>query len=294
MNDKRVNRLLNMAWDSQSPSKAISLARQILAINPDNTDALIILADNRLDDGSLEELENLLLHALRSLDDTKNYNDDEHDLLLLSISYRLAHVYWTEGRVDDAFSSCEKAMRLLEAEDDVDTYLAHSLRELHYRTMIELEQWQKILLLTMKDDTHDLAWAYSRLVAAWVSSQGKSRSVCASMFWDALIISPDVPFYMLGYYDEPDDDEENDAFDFALMYYDIVSVSDDFFRWFTRGTILFGLLTDRFDGREREYVLDAIDSLGGLEEYEKMSGVLFGADDVSVIETLAANKCLSN
>ena len=107
------------------------------------------------------------------------------------------------------------------------------------------------------------------------------------------MMSPDVPFYMLGYYEEPDDDEENEAFDFAVMYYDILSVSDEFFHWFTRGTILFGLLTNRFDGREREYVLDVIDSLGGYEEYERMSGIMLEADDRAVIETLAANKCLS-
>lgn len=77
------------------------------------------------------------------------------------------------------------------------------------------------------------------------------------------------------------------------MYYDVISVSDDLCNWFTRGAILFGLLTNRFDGREREYVLDVLDTLGGYEEYERMSSVVVEGDDRAVIEMLAANKCLS-
>ena len=113
------------------------------------------------------------------------------------------------------------------------------------------------------------------------------------MFWDALIIAPDVPFYMLGYYGEPEDGDDNGDFDFALIYSDVVNMSDDFREWFTRGTALFGLLTNRFDGREREYMLDVLDAFGGYEEYERMSGIMMEADDESVIETLAANKCLT-
>ena len=87
---------------------------------------------------------------------------------------------------------------------------------------------------------------------------------------------------------------EREEFEFALMYYDAFSISDDFFNWFSRGAILFGLLSNRFDAKEREYMLDVIDTLGGYEEYEKMSKVLVEADDAAIIEALAANKCLAN
>ena len=73
----------------------------------------------------------------------------------------------------------------------------------------------------------------------------------------------------------------------------VLSVSGDFSDWFKRGAILFGLLTNRFDEREREYLLDVLDSLGGYEEYGKMSTIIVEGDDMAVIEILAANKCLS-
>ena len=79
-----------------------------------------------------------------------------------------------------------------------------------------------------------------------------------------------------------------------MMYCDAIGISEELQQWITRGTILFGLLTNRFDEREREYLLDVLDTLGGYEEYERMSGILLEVDDESVIEALAANKCLSN
>ena len=285
MINTKAEKLLNLAWNSTTEEQAVSLARQVLEISPGNTEALIIIADNTENDA---ERKNILLRALKSLDDENNYRKGERDDLLFSVNYRLAYTYFVEGMFPEVLSACEAAMNVLDDPDNED-----EINTLYYRTLIEMEEWQKILALTMKDETHGLAWGYSRLIAAWMSAPGESQAVCANMFWDALSIAPDVPFYMLGYYSEPDDDEEHEDFDFALMYYDTVNVSDDFRQWFTRGAVLFGLLTNRFDGREREYMLDVLDTSGGYDEYEKMSRILLEADDESVIETLAANKCLS-
>ncbi|MBQ3446725.1 MAG: hypothetical protein IJG37_03675, partial [Synergistaceae bacterium] len=241
----------------------------------DNPEALVILADCTEDTA---EREDILTRALK-------YADDEE--LVFSVNFRLAHTFFENNKFTESLNACESAMKAADDPDDED-----SVKPLYYRVLIELHEWQKILALTLRDETHGLAWGYSRLVAAWMT--GGSRALCASMFWDALILAPDVPFYMFGYYPEPDDDEDHDDFDFAVMYYDIDSVSEDFEQWIMRGTILFGLLTNRFDGREREYVLGVLDALGGYEEYEKMSGILLEADDESVIEALAANKCLSD
>ena len=283
MYDERISRLLNDAWDSPTSSKALSLARKVLAISPANTEALIIIADNTDNDA---ERKNTLLRALESLDDENNYQPGEKEDLSFSVNYRLAYTHFIMKNFPAMLEACEVALNALDDPDNEE-----DIASLYYRALIGLGQWQKILALTMKDETHGLAWGYSRLTAAWMT--GGSRALCASMFWDALIIAPDVPFYMLGYYSEPDDGEDHDDFDFALMYYDIVNISDDFREWFTRGTALFGLLTNRFDGREREYMLDVLDTVGGYDDYERMSSILLEADDESVIETLAANKCLS-
>ena len=285
--ESRVEQLLDMAYNTNSAARTASIARQILDISPDNTEALVMLADTTEDP---QERTRILLRAQSSLDDNSS---DDREALAFTVNYRLAYTYFMRNMPQECLSCCEEAIMLLngdveEAEDDI--------RSLYYRVLIELQSWERILAETLRDDDHTLSWAYSRLVAAWMNAPEMSRNVCAVMFWDALSLAPEVPFYMLGYLPEPGDDaddEEQEEFAFALMYYDVLSVSDDFRGWFTRGTVLFGLLTSRFDGREREYMLDVLDTLGGYEEYERMSGILLEADDMSVIETLAANKCLS-
>lgn len=282
----RIEQLLDMAYTTESAKRTASIARQILEISPDNTEALILIADMTEDHHSREEI---LLHALKSLDDPQNFSPDDKDELTFSVNYRLAYTYFTVNRPGDSLVCCENAMKI----SDIDGDLENDIKELYYRVLIQLEEWPRILSETLKDDSHSLAWAYSRLAAAWMTAPGKSMSICANMFWDALSLAPDVPFYMLNYYDEPDDGDEHPDFDFAFMYYDMLSVSDDFSDWFKRGTILFGLLTNRFDEREREYLLDVLDTLGGYEEYERMSNLVVEGDDMAVIEILAANKCLS-
>ena len=287
--NSRIEQLLDMAYTTESTKRTAAIARQILEISPANTEALILMADTTEDPHSREEI---LIRALESLDDPQNFNTDDRDELTCSVNYRLAYTYFTVNRPKDALSCCEKALNVSEYGSDSE----ESIKELYYRVLIELEEWGRILSETLKDDSHSLAWAYSRLAAAWMTAPGQSKAVCANMFWDALSISPEVPFYILGYLAEPDDDaddSEQEDFSFAVMYYDVLSVSDDFSDWFRRGTILFGLLTNRFDEREREYLLDVLDSLGGYEEYERMSGIVIEGDDMAVIEILAANKCLS-
>ena len=290
----RIEQLLNMAMNTSSPSRAVSIARQILEIAPDNADALIIIADRT---ENQQERISLLKRAINALDNDRDYSCEDREMLFLALNERLAYTYFADNKFDEALSYCEASLKIiavLEDDDVLDDEV--DMKSLYYRILIERKEWQKILAETMKDENHYLAWAYSRLVAAWMTAPGRSMAVCANMFWDALMLNTDVPFYMLGYLEEPDDNadqQELDSFDFALMYYDVLSVSEDFSNWFTRGTILFGLLSNRFDGREREYLLDVLDTLGGYEEYERMSSIIVEGDDEAVIELLAAHKCLS-
>ena len=293
-NEQRIDQLLNMAWNTKSTARTLAIVNQILEIAPDNVDALVIKADNTQDS---DERAEILLHALHALESPEITDAEEREILFYVVNQRLAFTYFYNNKFDEALSFCDAALKSEAVHLDPDAEESEEgLKALYYRLLIEREDWQKILAETMRDDDHSWAWGYSRLIAAWMLAQDNTRYVCAKMFWDVLAMAPDIPFYMLGYFAEPDDSatqEEHDEFDFALMYYDAISVSDDFFNWFTRGTILFGLLSGRFEEREREYLLDVLDTLGGYEEYEKMSSLIVEGDDEAVIEMLAANKCLT-
>ena len=290
-NKSRIEQLLTMAMNSESEARTLAIVEQILEIDPDQTEALILKADNTEQDSKRVKI---LEHALRSV--KKISDPEEAQMLELLIYKRLEYTLYSDGRHDEAYEAC---MKILQAPEEIYNEIEEdgSTKLLYYRLLIERCEWQRILTETMQDSEHSPAWAYARLSAAFMlSPDSKRNQICAGMFWDALILSPDIPFYMLGYNPEPDDNESPEvyyAFNFAVIYYDILSISDDFRDFFTRGVILFGLLSNRFDGREREYMLDVLDTLGGYDEYEKMSRILLENDDTAIIEALAAHKCLS-
>ena len=292
---QRIDQLLNMAWNTKSTARTLAIVSQILEIDPDNVDALIMKADNTQDSDARTEI---LMQALEALNKPENLGIDERDILLYVVNQRLAFTMFYANRFRESFAYCEAALNSDAVNDDPDAEASREdMKALYYRLLLEAQDWKRILAETMRDEDHSLAWGYSRLIAAWMLATDNTRHVCAGMFWDVLMMGPDVPFYMLGYFPEPDDDakqQAHDDFDFAVLYYDAISVSEDFFRWFSRGTILFGLLSGRFEEREREYLLDVLDTLGGYEEYERMSRIIVEGDDAAVIEMLAANKCLAD
>ena len=78
-NASRVEQLLNMAWNSTDDKRTLSLARQVLEISPDNTDALLLIADNT---ENHEERIKIIKHAIDTLNKNETYDDDEKILFL--------------------------------------------------------------------------------------------------------------------------------------------------------------------------------------------------------------------
>lgn len=296
MKDKqRISQLLEMAYGTNSKARVLAITDQILELDPDNPEALYLKSDCLK--GTDKRIK-LLLHALDSLNKPENENYEDRDYHLLEVYEGLALMFFMKDDYHEAFKYYIEVMKLIGENEELSEALHEEgfFRASYYRTMTGIHEWQKILTETMRDEYHDTAWAYSRLIAAYMLAPEHGR-VYANMFWDFLRISPEAPFYLMGYYDEPDDDDDFEAlkdFNFALMFYDTLTISEGFRNWFNRGTILFGLLTNRFDSREHDYMIDALDVLGGYEEYEKISGMIVEGDDEAVIELLSSNQCLTN
>ena len=291
---KRIEQLLEMAWDTESTARILAITSQILELDPNNIEALILKSDNTKDVYKRIEILN---KALNSINTSKNLNDELKITYLLALNQRFSYMFLGIEEYDRALKCCETAIEITErfSSDPEEDENYEDMKSIRYRILIERNEWQRILSLTMKDEDHTPGWAYARLIAAWCLAPKPKEAACAKLFFDALISAPDVPFYMLGFFEEPDDnvdDEVFDDFNFAMMYYDVISISDEFHDWFSRGVVLFGLLSNRFEGKEREYMIDALDSLGGFHDFERMSKILVEGDDMAVIEAMAANKCL--
>lgn len=292
-----VEELLERAYDSEDMAEVEELVRQALDLDPENPEVLLLQADlTEDDDARLPILVRAVENARKVLEGEgipeEDFAEDELGSVYLALLQRAAFTLFSMEDDERSFEIVQELMRH-ELDDQ------GAVRSLYYRILIERREWSLILREAMQDGDRQLGWAYARLAACFMLvGEGKgSLGEAAVMFWDALAMAPNVPFYMLGYFPDPVDDSEEDEeeFHFSLLFADVWSSSHDLLNWFSRGVILFGLLSGRF-GEEAEDMLEILRSLGGGEEYDEMEAFLDGLDgqdDDSLIEALAARRCLS-
>jgi hypothetical protein len=144
----------------------------------------------------------------------------------------------------------------------------------------------------MQETVRGLGWAYARVIATFMLSNGRGKNEkkqpdgLNKMLWDAVRMAPNVPFYMLGYIPDPVDEEEDEDYHFAALFESIWLPSRDLLNWFSKATILFGLLTGRFGG-ESDDMREILDALGGTLDYETLEPQVMDSSEEAILETLA-------
>ena len=298
---RRVEALLDRAYESEDEEEIADLVEQALELDPEDPEALLFLADLTEDDAERMSILSSTIEAVRAVlaqrgVEEEAFAEDELGTVYLALLQRAAFTLFSMGDDDGALAMAEELSRH-DLEDE------GASRDLYYRILIEKEEWLRVLTEAMEDQDHQLGWAWGRAIAGFMQAQGaQGRETAARMFWDAVLLSPNVPFYILGYLPEPEEGTpEEDDFIFACLWSDAFTFSRELLNWASRGTILFGLLSGRFDSvpvdglpeGEFESMLEILRSLGGEEEYERMTALIHGGDDVEIIEALAAHRCLA-
>jgi hypothetical protein len=273
----------------------------VLALDPDNPEALLLKADFIEDD---DEGRLLLLERARA--EMEQYFQaegisgedifkDDSGFIYIAILQRIAYTLFIMEEDDRSLEVVEELLRYDEADQAL-------TKTLYYRIYLERGDWAHVLEETMKDTNRGLGWAYSRMIATFMLSFGEGKGGKKSggtggnlekinkMLWDAVRMAPNAPFYMLGYTPDPVDDseEEEDIFHFGILYEGIWMNSRDLLNWFSKATILFGLLSGRF-GEESGDMKEILDALGGTADCEELTRSLADApeDDDTILRALA-------
>jgi tetratricopeptide (TPR) repeat protein len=288
-----IHEILNRAYESEDSGEVEELADRVLAMDPDNPEALLLKADaiDEDDDERLVLLEKARAELERYLQaeeiSGEDLLNDEMGLVYLAVLQRIAYALFTLEEDDRSLEVVEELLRC-DPEDHA------SSKALYYRIHLEREDWSRVLEDTMKETNRELGWAYARMIATFMLSAGGGKKKGSlekvnKMLWDAVRMAPNVPFYMLGYAPDPMDDteEEEDAFHFGILYEGVWVNSRELLNWFSKATILFGLLTGRF-GEESADMREILDALGGSGDYEELTRSLEDApDDGAVLRALA-------
>ena len=270
-----IDELLELAYNSDSQDEIKEITKRILERNPNNPEALLLLADTLEDE---EEQLTLLNRAYRIAKDDyyEEFNtgeeiedalDSDTGMVYAGIIQRMIIPLSDSGKIDEAFQMAQD-LRVLDPENQIQS---HSL---YYYILLKKKDFSRVLEETMKDSIHSLAWAWSRFIAVFMLSGECVTS--RRNFWEAIQMGPDVPFYMFGKYDEPvgETEEDEDDFSFALLFSEHVACnSEELAAFMISKANLFGLLSNRItkdDIDEYDAAIEILQNTGLMDYYLKI------------------------
>jgi len=255
-----IEAILDRAFSSEDPDEIDRIARQVLRSDPDNPEALILLADCA---GEEEERVGILRKALAvvrssmpEMDTREQVEDPIEDkgILYLAILQRLAFSLFTLGETTEAF---DLSRRIVEMDPEDETFG----KTLFYRCLLEMGEYGTILDFSDNDENRSPARAHARAIALF-HVQGPSKDARGAL-WDLFEVGPDIPLFLIGYWGEPHegDEQEMEDFNFTLLFEDPWNRSEDLLRWLTRATILFAYVTDRLNPEIMENIERLVEDL---------------------------------
>ncbi|MGI6251874.1 MAG: hypothetical protein ACOYJV_00365 [Aminivibrio sp.] len=257
---ERIEELLDEAYFTEDAQEIERLARSVLELDEDNVEALILLSDTieyseekialleRTMDIISEEAE-AVLHAGEG-----NILEDETGMLYIAVLQRLGFALFSEGRNEEALAIA----RDLERYDPDGETLA---RTLLYRVLLDMERYSEVLEETLKDERPGLAALHGKAIASFRLS-GPGKTAYRSL-WEAVEGGPDIPFYILGFMPEPEEDlnDEQEEYHFAFLFEDAWSMDNDLVKWLTRAAILLGLTASLFPDEDVDNMMVLADAL---------------------------------
>lgn len=282
---QNIERLLDEAYATDDPEEMERLARQILNFDQDNVEAIILLAD--VTEESKEKIVLLQKASFlmeKDLEESPvpegtSFLDDELGMLYVAVLQRLGFSYFSEGENEKALKIAQEIMGLDPEQQTLG-------RTLFYRVLVDMNEYAAILEECLKEKEPFTAMLHSKAIAAYRLSGATMPAYRA--LWEAFAADPDIPFHILGYYDEPEEDaeeEELESYSLAMLFEDAWLTEGDapLANWIAGGTILLGLAASLFPTENTEKMLVLADALGLADAAEDIMVTLESREDWNVL-----------
>lgn len=244
--ERRIEALLKRIDASADDESAVESAREVLDLDPENPEALFCLAE-RADPSQGEEeaaalLERAATELRRRIVGAPDLDDRDGRLLAAALE-RLCFGALLAGDDERVLALAEELISF----DPEDETLG---RTLLYRSLMVLGRFREVLERSLVEKSDVLFALHGRALALFcLSGPGPEAS---RALWDAIALEPDLPYYLLQYWQVPDvesDDEEEMAAWEICNLAGLLSApwlaDEERMGWFATAAILFGYLTDR-------------------------------------------------
>jgi hypothetical protein len=248
---EEINSLLDQAYGSDDDEEIKALSMKVLGIDPDHPEGLLLLADMTEDaEQQVALLERALPRARRKFENSHGDAGDEfHDsdpwLLYMGVMQRLGFALFPDGDLERVLDIAEDLVK----NDPEDRTLGKSL---YYRCLLEMEKYGEILKKCLTDDNITPAMQHAKALSLFTLEGPTDDSYSA--LWDVFKVGPDIPFFLLGYWPEPDteDEREEEDFNFSLLFEEAWSRNEETLNWLAKAAVLFGYFTNRLNERTLE------------------------------------------
>ncbi len=258
--NQQIEDLLDKAYGSEEVEEVHRLAQQVLELDGDNVDGLVLLADTTEDD---EERLRCLRRARELAAPAPGESFDlaeGEEPFYVGILHRLGGALLFEIPREAA----DVARELLSFDGEEVVTLG---RPLLYASLLRLGEFDHVLEMVdkeeeLQDGELSVEGAYARALALFRSKGNGEESLEALL--EALGIAPDLPFYLLDFWVEPDEEEEDELYHIAWFLGVAWLDDEEALAWLTGAALALGYLTDRLP----EEILSEMKPL--LEEAELM------------------------
>lgn len=257
IDDTEIDLLLQRAFSSEDPAEIDHIARQVLQADPDNPEAMVLLADSAQEEEDRIKILQKALDIVRPFlpdkeesDRRSLFYDEDEGILYIAILQRLAFSFFTSGDISQSF---QMAGELIEIDPEDQTFG----KTLYYRCLLEMEDYGSVLSFAEVDENQSPARSHAKAIALF-SMYGPSAEATEAL-WDLFAVGPDIPLFLIGYWGEPDDEysQESEDFNFSLLFEEAWNQTEPLLRWLTKATFIFSYLT----GRLNSDILENMDRL---------------------------------